>query len=239
MKLLLMWCYVQLLDPLLLHNSFILYIAAKGIVINGESFISIGYVWYVIFAVNSVMKIKTKWFHFVLSVQWCLQQDHNITDTMSSLFSRLIVRLDDGMTARFEDEDDFIIELQFNNHKGHFDLYIQYWLMDSLVVLFKQPLALPLMGVIDHILPLFLLRPLVFLDVLGNDTMEWLYKTFERIWAFLWFILYWQLFAAKTCEEAQECIGTSLSSFNLIHPTHCLASPTTAFFLFIITAVLI
>lgn len=111
----------------------------KGIVINGESFIGIGYVWYIIFAVNSVMKIKTKWFHFVLiiSVQWCLQQDHNITDTMSSLFSRLIVRLDDGMTARFEDEDDFIIELQFNNHKGHFDLYIQYWLMDSLVVLFQ------------------------------------------------------------------------------------------------------
>ena len=39
---------------------------------------------------------------------------------------RLIVRFDDGMAARFEDEDDFIIELQFNNHKGHFDLYIHY-----------------------------------------------------------------------------------------------------------------
>ena len=44
---------------------------------------------------------------------------------VSSYYS-LIVRFDDGMAARLEDEDDFIIELQFNNHKGYFDLYIQY-----------------------------------------------------------------------------------------------------------------
>ncbi len=38
----------------------------------------------------------------------------------------LIVRIDDDMVARFTDEDDFIIEIEFDNQKGHFDLYILY-----------------------------------------------------------------------------------------------------------------
>ena len=41
-------------------------------------------------------------------------------------FFRLIVRFDDDMVARFTDEDDFIIEIEFDNQKGHFDLYILY-----------------------------------------------------------------------------------------------------------------
>lgn len=40
---------------------------------------------------------------------------------------RLIVRFDDELVTRFEDEDDFIIELEFDNQKGHFDMYIRYW----------------------------------------------------------------------------------------------------------------
>ena len=39
---------------------------------------------------------------------------------------RLIVRFDDDMVARFTDEDDFIIEIEFDNQKGHFDLYVLY-----------------------------------------------------------------------------------------------------------------
>ncbi|XP_019858101.1 PREDICTED: grainyhead-like protein 2 homolog isoform X2 [Amphimedon queenslandica] len=38
----------------------------------------------------------------------------------------LIVRFDDELVTRFEDEDDFIIDLDFDNQKGHFDLYIRY-----------------------------------------------------------------------------------------------------------------
>ena len=38
----------------------------------------------------------------------------------------LIVRFDDDMVARFNDEDDFIIEIEFDNQKGHFDLFVRY-----------------------------------------------------------------------------------------------------------------
>lgn len=31
------------------------------------------------------------------------------------------------MISRFEDEDDFTIELPFDNQKGCFDLYVRYW----------------------------------------------------------------------------------------------------------------
>lgn len=40
--------------------------------------------------------------------------------------SSLIVRLDDEMVSHFEDEDDFLIVLDFDNQKGCFNLYIQY-----------------------------------------------------------------------------------------------------------------
>ena len=42
------------------------------------------------------------------------------------LSHRLIVRFDDDMVARFNDEDDFIIEIEFDNQKGHFDLFVRY-----------------------------------------------------------------------------------------------------------------
>ena len=68
------------------------------------------------------------------------------------------------MAARFEDEDDFIIELQFNNHKGHFDLYIHYWTHWSLpwmcCLCLNNRCLCRLKGVVEHILPFFLLRPL-------------------------------------------------------------------------------
>ena len=44
----------------------------------------------------------------------------------NSLLCRLLVNFDDYMISQFEDEDDFIIELEFDNQKGCFDLYIQY-----------------------------------------------------------------------------------------------------------------
>ena len=40
--------------------------------------------------------------------------------------SRLLVHLNAEMISRFEDEDDFIIELPFDNQKGCFDLYVRY-----------------------------------------------------------------------------------------------------------------
>ena len=42
-------------------------------------------------------------------------------------FSRLLVHFSAEMISRFEDEDDFIIELPFDNQKGCFDLYVRYW----------------------------------------------------------------------------------------------------------------
>jgi len=40
--------------------------------------------------------------------------------------SRLLVYLDDQMIEQFQDEDDFIIDLQFDNQKGCFDLILHY-----------------------------------------------------------------------------------------------------------------
>ena len=39
---------------------------------------------------------------------------------------RLLVHFDDEMISQFQDEDDFLIDLQFDNQKGSFDLYIYY-----------------------------------------------------------------------------------------------------------------
>ena len=44
----------------------------------------------------------------------------------SSPLSRLLVHFSAEMISRFEDEDDFIIELPFDNQKGCFDLYVRY-----------------------------------------------------------------------------------------------------------------
>ena len=38
----------------------------------------------------------------------------------------LLVHFDDAMVARFQDEDDFVVDLVFDNQKGHFDLYVCY-----------------------------------------------------------------------------------------------------------------
>ena len=36
------------------------------------------------------------------------------------------MRFDDEMVTHFEDEDDFLIVLEFDNQKGCFNLFIQY-----------------------------------------------------------------------------------------------------------------
>ena len=38
----------------------------------------------------------------------------------------ILVHFDDAMISQFQNEDDFIISLIFDNQKGHFDLYIHY-----------------------------------------------------------------------------------------------------------------
>ena len=40
--------------------------------------------------------------------------------------SRLLVHFSAEMISRFEDEDDFVIELPFDNQKGCFDLCVRY-----------------------------------------------------------------------------------------------------------------
>lgn len=35
--------------------------------------------------------------------------------------------MDDRMIEQFVDEDDFIINLDFDNQLGHFELTLQYW----------------------------------------------------------------------------------------------------------------
>ena len=50
-----------------------------------------------------------------------LTHTHNTHTTQ-----RLLVNLNDDMVAQFEDEDDFLIDLLFDNHKGHFNLCVQY-----------------------------------------------------------------------------------------------------------------
>lgn len=44
-----------------------------------------------------------------------------------SLFSfSILVNMDDRMIEQFVDEDDFIINLDFDNQLGHFELTLQY-----------------------------------------------------------------------------------------------------------------
>ena len=50
----------------------------------------------------------------------------SLPPSLPLLSHRLIVRFDDDMVARFNDEDDFIIEIEFDNQKGHFDLFVRY-----------------------------------------------------------------------------------------------------------------
>ncbi len=38
----------------------------------------------------------------------------------------LVVQMDDSMVEQFQSEDDFIIDLSFDNQKGSFDLYLHY-----------------------------------------------------------------------------------------------------------------
>ena len=39
----------------------------------------------------------------------------------------ILVNMDDRMIEQFVDEDDFIINLDFDNQLGHFELTLQYW----------------------------------------------------------------------------------------------------------------
>ena len=39
---------------------------------------------------------------------------------------RLLVHFSPEMISRFEDEDDFIIDLPFDNQKGCFELHVRY-----------------------------------------------------------------------------------------------------------------
>lgn len=51
-------------------------------------------------------------------------------DMIKNVFKKtkkgLLVHFDDEMISQFQDEDDFLIDLQFDNQKGCFDLYIRY-----------------------------------------------------------------------------------------------------------------
>lgn len=44
-----------------------------------------------------------------------------------SLSFSILVNMDDRMIEQFVDEDDFIINLDFDNQLGHFELTLQYW----------------------------------------------------------------------------------------------------------------
>ena len=43
-----------------------------------------------------------------------------------SLSFSILVNMDDRMIEQFVDEDDFIINLDFDNQLGHFELTLQY-----------------------------------------------------------------------------------------------------------------
>ena len=45
-----------------------------------------------------------------------------IKDVLKKTSKGLLVHLDDDMIARFKDEDDFVIDLTFDNQKGFFNL---------------------------------------------------------------------------------------------------------------------
>ena len=55
-----------------------------------------------------------------------IPEDTLNTHQLSPLLLRLLVHFDDEMVGRFLDEDDFIIDMQFDNQKGCFDLYVFY-----------------------------------------------------------------------------------------------------------------
>ena len=41
-------------------------------------------------------------------------------------FFRILVNMDDMMVEQFVDEDDFIIQVNFDNQLGHFELTMHY-----------------------------------------------------------------------------------------------------------------
>lgn len=43
-------------------------------------------------------------------------------------FDRILVNMDDRMVQQFVNEDDFVIQMVFDNQLGHCDLYLHYWL---------------------------------------------------------------------------------------------------------------
>lgn len=49
-----------------------------------------------------------------------------IKDVLKRTKKGLLVHFDDDMISRFQDEDDFIIDLTFDNQKGCFNLLIHY-----------------------------------------------------------------------------------------------------------------
>ncbi len=49
-----------------------------------------------------------------------------IKEVLKKTKKGLLVRFDDDMISRFEDEGDFIIDLTFDNQKGYFNLFVHY-----------------------------------------------------------------------------------------------------------------
>lgn len=64
---------------------------------------------------------------FLLLHQSLLHNSSTIPLRYLSLLCRLLVHMSSEMISRFEDEDDFTVELPFDNQKGCFDLYVRYW----------------------------------------------------------------------------------------------------------------
>lgn len=49
-----------------------------------------------------------------------------IKDVLKKTKKGLLVHLDDDMISHFKEEDDFVIDLAFDNQKGCFNLLIHY-----------------------------------------------------------------------------------------------------------------
>lgn len=93
---------------------------------------------------NSVCTCACSFFHYhryqismTFLMKWYVSFTRKLKRGMCFIFSNsiinlsswysLIVHFDDELVSRFEDEDDFIIEIDFDNQRGHFDLYVRYW----------------------------------------------------------------------------------------------------------------
>ena len=67
---------------------------------------------------------------FYILALYCFCTGDSSRNMIKNAFKRtkkgLLVYLDDQMIEQFQDEDDFITDLQFDNQKGCFDLIVHY-----------------------------------------------------------------------------------------------------------------